>query len=75
MIDSCECTDFVNDSGFGNCEREFSGTGNKKACYVALPTTCPDAVNSNSDPGKKLSALACTARKYLLNGLYTFSGL
>ena len=57
----CTCIDYVNKNGVGNCtknwrENRFDG---KNVCYVALPSSCEDLKNSNTDAGKFLSAVAC----------------
>ena len=50
---SCECTDFVNDAGFGNCTgfSKFSFHGSLIACFVQLPSSCIDLINSTAYPG------------------------
>ena len=57
----CNCKDFVNDGGFGNC---FKRSGHSKhdgnvVCYVEQPSTCSDLIDSRSNPGEKISAEAC----------------
>ena len=68
-LDSCTCTDYVNDSGFGNCERGSASFGNQAVCYVDLPSSCSDLTESRTNPGQKLSAEACKESKYGLNDL------
>ena len=62
---SCECTDFVNDAGFGNCTgfSKFSFHGSLIACFVQLPSSCKDLINSTAYPGKQISVQACQERK------------
>ena len=69
-IPTCSCTDFVNDAGFGNCNghSKFSKVS-FRACFVKLPSNCPDLVDSDSNPGKKISAQACKDRKRRLSTL------
>ena len=70
---SCKCTDFVNDAGFGNCTgfSKFSFHGSLVACFVQLPSSCKDLVNSSAYPGKKISVQACEERKSKkFNSLY-----
>ena len=52
----CTCSDYKY-KGYGNCEKDYN---EGKMCYVHLPTTCPDALDSNFVPGKKISWKACT---------------
>ena len=69
-IPTCSCTDFVNDAGFGNCNghSKFSKVP-FRACFVKLPSNCADLVDSDSNPGKKISAQACKERKRKLSKL------
>jgi len=64
----CSCSDFVNSNGIGKCQERvkigdsldsiaFAG---QVACYVNLPTSCSDAIASETDPGKYISAEACS---------------
>ena len=64
-LPSCKCTDFVNDAGFGNCTgfSKFSFHGSLVACFVQVPSTCKDLINSTAYPGKQISVLACEERK------------
>ena len=70
-IPTCSCTDFVNDAGFGNCNghSKFSKVS-FRACFVKLPSNCADLVDSDSNPGKKISAQACKERKRKLSTLF-----
>ena len=54
----CECDDFINPSGWGNCIKEEDG---KPMCYVKNPSTstCRDLVTSDSDVTRKWSFEAC----------------
>ena len=54
----CECDDFINPSGWGNCIKEEDG---KPMCYVKNPSTstCSDLVTSASDVTRKWSFEAC----------------
>ena len=68
VVYGCNCTDHVDRKRYGNCQKMsrnkliFPFTG-EKACYVSLPSSCPDLinspVNSNEYPEKKISAEAC----------------
>ena len=62
---SCECTNFVNDAGFGNCTgfSKFSFHGSLIACFVQLPSSCNDLIKSTAYPGKQISVQACQERK------------
>jgi len=55
----CSCTDYVNKHGFGQCKKKSSRLDNKVACYVNLPTTCTDKIQSTTDADKWLSHEAC----------------
>ena len=70
-LPTCSCTDFVNDAGFGNCNghSKFSKVS-FRACFVKLPSNCADLVDSDSNPGKKISAQACKERKRKLSTLF-----
>lgn len=55
----CSCSNFMNKNGFGRCRKEDSDFGGLKSCYIKLPSTCSDLVQSGSNPQKYLSAEAC----------------
>ena len=55
----CNCTEFVDDHGFGNCTRADTWFGFKFSCYVTENSTCNDALTSRFDQNKKISANAC----------------
>ena len=63
LYHGCTCSDYINESGFGNCTKLFSPLRNQKVCYVNLPSSCSDEVDSRTNPGKKLSAEACQKRE------------
>ena len=69
-VPTCACTEFINDAGFGNCSghSKFSKVS-FRACFVKLPSNCADLVDSDSNPGKKISAQACKERKRKLSTL------
>ena len=50
-----------NKMGVGNCTgkgpEQFNGL--RTVCYVNLPSSCTDLVESMTNPGEKLSAEAC----------------
>ena len=62
VIARCECTNYVSNSGFGNCEKDFGGKG--PICYVTQPSNCKDVRGSVSerDKGKQFSWEACQNR-------------
>ena len=49
----------MNPHGYGNCEKGDSDFGGLVSCYVNLPSNCSDMEESNTNPGKWLSAQAC----------------
>ena len=55
----CACKDLVNINGYGNCKKADKNYGNKKTCYVTLPSSCEDLIASTTNPGEKVSAQAC----------------
>jgi len=56
----CSCTDYVNKNGFGQCKKSHPKQFyNEVSCYVNLPTTCTDIIQSRTDRGKWLSHEAC----------------
>jgi len=56
----CSCTDYVNKNGFGQCKKSHPKQFyNEVSCYVNLPTTCTDIIQSSTDRGKWLSHEAC----------------
>ena len=72
VVYGCNCTDYVDRRrfGFGNCKKKSRSKSHfpfpgKDTCYVYLPSSCPDLVNSPVDnkeyPEKKISAEACEA--------------
>ena len=54
----CQCEDYINAGGWGNCIKKENG---KALCYVENPSssTCSDLKDSSSDPGRKWSFEAC----------------
>ena len=62
---TCTCSGFVNKAGFGNCNEvsKFKPLGSAVACFVKLPSSCFDLVESTTNPGMKISAKACEERK------------
>ena len=56
-IDGCECSEFVNLHGRGNCletKPDF--------CYLKEDSSCPDSTESKLYPGKSISVRACKLR-------------
>ena len=52
----CSCSNYVSESGFGNCEKSFK---HGPICYVNEPSSCSDAVESKTT-GKRYSWEACS---------------
>lgn len=49
----------MNENGWGNCRRAGGPFPELVWCYVNQPSSCGDLINSNTNPGKQLSAEAC----------------
>jgi len=61
----CTCSEFTNSNGIGKCQHRVKigdsiAFGGQVACYVNHPTSCSDVIPSESNPGKYLSAEACS---------------
>ena len=52
---SCECKDFIDSNGQGNCIEDNVTVNESKICYVRLPSTCEDLKDSSCHPGEKYS--------------------
>ena len=59
LITNCECIDFVNSSGQGNCQNSNTNKSEDKLCYVRIPSECPDVQNSSLFHDKQISWRAC----------------
>ena len=58
-IANCECIDFVNSSGQGNCQNSNTNKSEDRLCYVRVPSECPDVRNSSLFHDKQISWRAC----------------
>ena len=58
-IANCECIDFVNSYGQGNCQNLNTNKSEDRLCYVRLPSKCPDIQNSSLFHDKQVSWRAC----------------
>ena len=63
-IESCTCSDFTNENGFGKCQKASVRSVSPQAidamvCYVNQPSNCNDLYDSTTNPDKQLSAEAC----------------
>jgi len=56
----CSCSDFITQSGKGQCQKGSKKFGGALFCYVNLPSTCTDKLESGTYAGKWYSAQACT---------------
>ena len=66
FLSACVCNSFVDDNGYGNCEKEFR---NQRGCYVENPSLCTDTKRFR---GKLFSfSNACRKRigRYSINQL------
>ena len=56
----CECIDFINVFGQGNCQKSNITTrSDTNLCYVKVPSLCPDVKNSSLFFDKQISRKAC----------------
>ena len=55
----CECGDFVDQNGYGDCQKRDIGFRNLFTCYVSASSLCKDLRNSTLHPDKQISAEAC----------------
>ena len=60
----------MNEGGFGNCKgsRDWN-RGNRLICYVYLPSTCTDLVDSTTNPGEKTSTEPCIEMPHLVKNI------
>ena len=58
-IANCECIDFVDSSGQGNCQNSNTNKSEDRLCYVRVPSECPDVQNSSLFHDKQISWRAC----------------
>ena len=72
FIVACTCSDFVNPNGYGECKKQDSDFGNSVTCYVNLPSECTDLIESGTNPGKFLSAEACSVRGNMPGNIMLF---
>ena len=56
----CTCKELISPFGSGNCLQTSIRLNNKPYCYVDLPSSCPDLLDSSDIPGEKYSADACS---------------
>ena len=81
VVFGCNCTDLVDRRGYGNCKKPgrsrfiFPFRG-ELSCFVNLPSSCPDLVNSPVEskeyPEKKISAEACKDDINIAGKVYKF---
>ena len=55
----CSCNEFVDEDGFGVCEKRDENFNGKFSCFVNESAGCRDVKNSTTNPEKQLSAEAC----------------
>ena len=58
-ISNCECINFVNSYGQGNCKNLNTNKSEDRLCYVRVPSECPDVRNSSLFHDKQISREAC----------------
>ena len=55
----CTCNEFIDGDGIGACQKRDVNFNGKFSCFVDASSTCIDLMESQSTPGKQLSATAC----------------
>ena len=75
MLWDCECMDFIDSDGYGNCQkRDPKFHGSVYSCYVKEPSRCADKkYELYPHIGKTRSAIACLESNdkvqfFILNG-------
>ena len=58
-LPNCECIDFINAFGQGNCQKSNITKSDTNLCYVRVPSLCPDVKNSSLFFDKQISRKAC----------------
>ena len=58
-ISNCECINFVNSYGQGNCKNLSTNKSEDRLCYVRVPSECSDVENSSLFHDKQISWKAC----------------
>ena len=58
-ISNCECINFVNSYGQGNCKNLSTNKSDDRLCYVRVPSECSDVQNSSLFHDKQISWRAC----------------
>ena len=62
MVAGCACSDYVDKDGYGKCQKDHwfdAHQGCRPMCYVQVPSTCRDKIQSGTDPEKYFSHEAC----------------
>ena len=55
----CKCSNISNENGFRACQKRNDNFNGKFSCFVVQPSACPDVIDSDSNNGRQLSAMAC----------------
>ena len=58
-LEPCKCSNILNENGVGACLKRDANFNGKFSCFVAKPSACPDVIDSDSNNGRQLSAMAC----------------
>ena len=63
---SCSCHDMVNSHGFGRCQKKLLNEhfDDQHVCYVNQPSNCSDLYTSQTNPGAKVSSVACSTGNF-----------
>ena len=69
--DKCKCSAFIDARGIGNCQkRDHRFLGSMYSCYLEDTSECSDAITSDVEPNKKISAEACLGIKNKVKKIY-----
>ena len=58
-LPNCECIDFINAFGQGNCQKSSTTKSDTNLCFVRVSSLCPDVKNSSLFFDKQISRKAC----------------
>ena len=67
-VPGCKCNNFINEHGFGMCQKKSGRHGGAYICYVDRPSSCADLQESFTNPEFQISAEACQTLEYVVLG-------
>ena len=65
-VPDCKCNNFINEHGFGMCQKKDGSYGGAYSCYVDRPSSCDDLHESFTNPEFQISAEACQTLEYVV---------